>query len=239
MCPPPLFTTFLHPCRQHVDASISYSLASHKMLFLFADGMSHWIQTGQSHSKFIPVSLFWVLQGWEVWTRKPVAPPRPPPACSQHKTPWLTWRKSLISLNEVSTKVWCYIHVRTVVVVGRRRDRVLLCRLCEAKIRKLMESVWYKIVQTTITVAILHRPALLVQIFPGWVVQSQQAVTTDHSSKKVLLVPNLTVQSFVNCLPISGGKFAAISCIEEESEPKYKVYTVVVVVVVVVVFPLF
>ena len=101
-----------------------------------------------------------------------------------------------------------------------------------------MESVWYKIVQTTITVAILHRPALLVQIFPGWVVQSQQAVTTDHSSKKVLLVPNLTVQSFVNCLPISGGKFAALCCIkEEESEPKYKVYTVVVVVVVV--FPLF
>ena len=47
-------------------------------------------------------------------------------------------------------------------------------------------------------------------------VENQQAVTTDHSSKKILLdsfVPNLTVQTFVSCLPISGGKFAAICCI--------------------------
>ena len=38
---------------------------------------------------------------------------------------------------------------------------------------------------------------------------------TTCSSKNILLnsfVPNLTVQTFVNCLPISGGKFAAISC---------------------------
>ena len=39
---------------------------------------------------------------------------------------------------------------------------------------------------------------------------------TMHSSKNTLLnsfVPNLTVQTFVSCLPISSGKFAAISCI--------------------------
>ena len=46
-------------------------------------------------------------------------------------------------------------------------------------------------------------------------VENQQTVTTGHSSKKILLnsfVPNLTVQTLVSCLPISGGKFAAISC---------------------------
>ena len=54
-------------------------------------------------------------------------PPPPPPntlleeacsACTKHKTPWLTWQRSLISLNEVSTKVWCYIRTSSVVVVG-------------------------------------------------------------------------------------------------------------------------
>ena len=46
-------------------------------------------------------------------------------------------------------------------------------------------------------------------------VENQQAGTTDHSSKNILhysFVPNLTVQTFVSCLPISGGKFAAICC---------------------------
>ena len=63
---------------------------------------------------------------------KPVTPPPPPPpsntpleeACSAYSKT-LSTLLSLIILNEVSTKVWCYIHTH-----GRGRDRVLLCKIC-------------------------------------------------------------------------------------------------------------
>ena len=45
---------------------------------------------------------------------------------------------------------------------------------------------------------------------------NQQSGTTNHSSKNILLnsfVTNLTVQTSVSCLPISGGKFITVSCI--------------------------
>ena len=47
-------------------------------------------------------------------------------------------------------------------------------------------------------------------------VENQEA--TDHSSKDNSFVPNLTVQTFVCCLPISGVKFAAICCMTKQSK---------------------
>ena len=77
-----------------------------------------------------------------------------------------------------------------------------------------MSFIWVVLYRICSTISTVHfRLEMVMQ--QTCLSRNQQPGTTIHSSKDILLnsfIPNLTAQTFVSCLPISGGKFAAISC---------------------------